>query len=108
MSADITHEILLQVTNRRDLFSLISCSHQYYDIFKLHPNSILRRVVCNETGILEEVFPYAWKALKLSAKLSSSLVLEDSLTVSMNPVCVGLLESAQSTVGDMAMLYSVR
>jgi hypothetical protein len=106
MSVDITHEILLQVANRRDLLTLISCSHQYYDIFKLHPNSILRRVVCNETGILEEVLPYAWNALYVGH--SSSLSLQDSLTVSMDPKCVRLLKSAQSVVEYMARVYSVR
>jgi hypothetical protein len=63
LPTDITHEILRSCASTTELFAVIRSCKQIYAVWKGHPNTILRTVVCNQLDMDEEVFPVAFGAV---------------------------------------------
>lgn len=119
LPTDILHDILLTVDSRKALASFILSSRCLNEVFKLHPNSTLRQVVCNEIGMDIRVLPYAWAHLRYlgNARLPVEMTppikntipgLGESLTMSVTPYTFLGLKQGHQFVSYMAQYYSIR
>ncbi|KAG9041666.1 hypothetical protein FS842_002471 [Serendipita sp. 407] len=118
IGTDILHEFLCHSLNRNDLAAFVRSGHVVYDVFKEHPNSILRSVVCNELGIMETVFPYCWETLRLlndrrlpdvSRSRRQRIVVEQELTtISLRERHIGYLREIQRAVDHLEKMYSLQ
>jgi hypothetical protein len=71
IAADIIYHIMLRIRGRDDLLSFILSCRRVYETFKEHPNSTLRRVVCNEFHMRTDAFPLAWEVAILQQMVES-------------------------------------
>lgn len=63
LPTDIVHELLRNCPSTTELFAAIrSCKH-IYGIWRGHPNTILRAVVCTQLEMDEDTFPVAFGAV---------------------------------------------
>ncbi|KAG8863689.1 hypothetical protein FRC20_010570 [Serendipita sp. 405] len=118
IGTDILHEFLCHSLDRNDLAAFVRSGHVIYDVFKEHPNSILRSVVCNELGIMETVFPYCWETLRLlndrrlpdvSRSRRQRIVVEQELTTSsLRERHIGYLREIQRAVDHLEKMYSLQ
>jgi hypothetical protein len=60
LPADLLHQILKYCRSLGDFSAVIRTSKRAYGIYKDHPSSILRSVACNQTGMTDEIFPFAF------------------------------------------------
>ncbi|KAG8814015.1 hypothetical protein FRC17_001330, partial [Serendipita sp. 399] len=116
IGTDVLHQFLLHSHTRADLAAFIQSGHVVYDVFKEHPNSILRSVVGNEVGIAEDVFPYCWETLRLlnheqlpnvSRLGRPRIIVEQEFTTSIRREHVSLLKEIQKQVNQLQRMYSV-
>ncbi|PVF93416.1 hypothetical protein CPB86DRAFT_742648 [Serendipita vermifera] len=116
MPVDIGHNILRALTVRKDLFNAITSCHYFYDIFREHPNSILRRVVCNELDMHEDVMQYAWDNLRLCRASEKKRhphtgvlkIHEPSLSISTQAESIRTLADNHKVVKNMTKTFSIR
>lgn len=63
LPTDVVYEILRSCSSTTDLFAAIrSCKH-IYGIWRGHPNTILRTVICTQLDMDEDTFPVAFGAV---------------------------------------------
>ena len=116
---DVLQEILLALETRKCLAAFISSHRRLNRVFKAHPNSVLRQVVCNEIGMDIHVLPYAWGYLKCLSDRHSQLEsipfivevepgLETSLTVSLKQSTFLELVKGHKCMNNLAKEYSIR
>jgi hypothetical protein len=67
LPTDIVVEFLRRLDSLDDVLAMVSTAKCVYEIFKMHPNHILRAVICRVLLMNEEVFPVAF-ALVLQAE----------------------------------------
>jgi len=60
LPTDILVEFLRRLDSLKDVLAMISTAKYVYETFKMHPNYILRGVICHMVPIDEEVFPVAF------------------------------------------------
>ena len=60
LPVDLQHRILQYCRSMDDFSALIRTSKQIYGVYKDHPNSIRRSVVCNHIGMTDGIFPIAF------------------------------------------------
>ena len=60
LPADIVVEFLRHLDSLNDVLATISTAKYVYEMFKMHPNHILRGVICCMLSMDEHVFPVAF------------------------------------------------
>jgi hypothetical protein len=111
---DLLHDIFLMLDDRTTLAAFIATNRLIHEIFKAHPNAILRQVVCNEIGMDIQVLPYAFATINSQYKGYMEKLMEkymqpqESLVISLTPGKVWHLKTANTRVQRLAMHYSIR
>jgi hypothetical protein len=111
---DLLHDIFLMLDDRTTLAAFITTSRLIHEIFKAHPNAILRQVVCNEIGMDIQVMQYASATINSQYKVETEELMErdiqpqESLVISLTPEKVWRLKTINTTVQRLAMHYSIR
>ena len=59
LPTDVLVEFLRRLNSFKDILAMISTAKYVYETFKVHPNYILRGVICRRLPMDEEVFPVA-------------------------------------------------
>jgi hypothetical protein len=112
--ADLLHDIFLTLDDRTTLAAFIATNRLIHEIFKAHPNAILRQVVCNEIGMDIQVLPYASATINSQYELETEELMEsdvqpqESLVISLTPQKVWRLKDAHAMVQGLAKHYSIR
>lgn len=113
---DLLHDIFLMLDDRSTLAAFITTSRLLHEIFKAHPNAILRQVVCNEIGhgMDIQVLPYAWANVNSQYEMETEELLrrdmlpQESLIISITPQMVWNLKIVHARVQGLAKHYSIR
>jgi len=117
LPTDLIHALFLVLNGRKTLAAFLSTCRHLYEVFKAHPNSILRQVVCNEIGMDIQVLPYAWAALitrchedrlERAMSLDPEYRSQESLTISLTPWLFERLKETDERMHKMAKYYSIR
>ena len=102
LPTDIIVEFLRRLHSLSDVLATISTAKHIYETFKMHPNHILRGVICCMLSMDEDVFPVAF-GLVLQAERArpdgldmtprkSLLSTEDLSATCMTPMRLELLQ----------------
>jgi len=110
---DLLHDIFLTLDDRTTLAAFITTNRLLHEIFKAHPNAILRQVLCNEIGMDIHVLPYAWANINSQYEAETELMERDiqsqeTLISSLTTQKVWGLKKNHATVQRLAKHYSIR
>ena len=102
LPTDILVEFLRSLDSLNDTLAMISTAKYVYETFKMHPNHILRAVICRMIPMDEDVFPAAFglvlqaeraRPLDSSVSLRKSLLSDEELSATcMTPMRMGRLQ----------------
>ena len=115
LPADVLHQILEYSSSMDDFSAVIRTSKRIYGVYKDHPGSILRSVVCHQLDMTKEIFPLAFglvlhhERVRESAPPVKDWLRDDELSAShLNPSRFRNMVSNHDVVTQLEKEFSRR
>jgi hypothetical protein len=110
ITTDLIYHIMLRIHGRDDLLSFILSCHCVHETFKEHPNSILRRVVCNEFNMRTDALSLAWEVAGLQQMVESGhagqrAISDDTAFTASEYKCLG---RNHAVISSLAKKFSIQ